>query len=119
MPAVSVTAAERVCVPPGLSVSGPRPLLAAAVAVSVIEVTGQVANGTEGLLTPAVEAKMFAWPGPMGVIVPAVEVPEVSIVAIVVSLLDHWKGVLLPARSAVMLHGVDRDLGVQTAGSLL
>jgi hypothetical protein len=55
----------------------------------------------------------------MGVIVPAVEVPEVSIVAIVVSLLDHWKGVLLPARSAVMLHGVDRDLGVQTAGSLL
>jgi predicted secreted protein len=121
-PLVSMTAAERACVPPGLIASAPRPLLAAFVAVSVIEVTGQVANGTAGLLTPAVEAKMLAWPGPIGVTVPAVEVPVVSMVAIVVSLVVHWKGltVVLPAvRSAVMSQGADRDLGVQTDASLL
>jgi hypothetical protein len=143
LPAVSVTAAERACVPPGLIVSGPTPLLAAFVAVSVIEVTGQVANGTEGLLTPAVEAKMFAWPGPIGVTVPAgnvavvltkvpellTEVPEVLMVAIVVSLLDHWKGaewstvppvLVVPAvRSAVISQGADDLGGTQTVGSLL
>jgi uncharacterized membrane protein len=115
--------------------------LAAFVAVSVTEVTGHVANGTEGLLTPAVEAEMLAWPVPIGVTVPAgnipevlvtvpdelIEVPAVAMVAMVVSLLDHWKGdersTVPPAgvavRSAVMSHGTDRDLGAQTVGSLL
>jgi hypothetical protein len=117
--------------------------LAAFVAVSVTAVTGHVTNGTEGLLTPAAEAEMLAWPVPIGVTVPAgnipemlvtvpdelIEVPGLAMVAMVVSLLNHWKGdewsttppeVVVPAvRSPVMSHGTDRDLGVQTVGSLL
>ena len=98
--------------------------MAALAAVTAIEVTGQVTNGTEGLLTPAVEAEMLAWPVPMGVIVPAVAVPVLSTVAMVVSLLDHWNGLTLvtPAvKSAVISHGAVAG-GVrepQTVGSLL
>ncbi len=106
----------------GLSASGPRPLLAAFVAVNVIEVTGQVTNGTEGLLTPAVEAKILAWPGPIGVTVPAVEVPVVSTVAIVVSLLAHWKGLNVGSFCSqvggdVARWGGRRGLELQTVGS--
>jgi hypothetical protein len=142
-PVVSVTAAERDCDPPGLIVSGPRPLLAVLGAVSVTVLTGQVANGTEGLLTPAVEAKMLACPGPIGVTVPAGNIPEVlvtvpevltvvpgvAMVAIVVSLVDHWKGAEwstappagVAVRSAVMSHGgvAGGVWELQTVGSLL
>lgn len=142
--AESVTAAVRVCVPPRVIESWPTPPLLAFVAVNVIEVTGQVTNGTAGLLIPAVEAIMLACPGPTGVTVPAgnvavvlvgvpellMVVPGVLIVAIVASLLDHWKGsewstappvaAVAAVRSAVMSQGavvLNRDW--QTAESLL
>jgi len=119
--AVSVAVAVRVCVP--LIESGPKPLLDALVAVIAIEVTGQVTNGTEGLLMPAAEAEMLTWPVPMGVTVPAVAVPVLSIMAMVVSLLDHVNG-LTPVtpvvKSAVISHGAVGGVFVlQTVGSLL